>query len=576
MVKPKTISDKLLDLLQKKKLLSKSQLKKVLNIRKRQGGSVGNILVKENVITHKALMIFLSEQLGIPPIDLSKYRIDPDIAKLVPEKLAMQHIVIPVSKIGKTVTVAMSDPTNILALDDIRAAMPRHIDNVDVIIALGSDIREALGRIFGSQDEDITKAIKDAGNENVEVIEEERLVDVAEVSAESQSAPIVKVVALILNEALRRRASDIHIEPTEKDLRVRYRIDGTLREALRLPKKNQNAVLARLKIMSKLDITESRIPQDGRFRIKVGDREIDFRVSILPIAFGNKIVLRALDKSNLSLGLEKLGFLPQPLEAFRKAMKRPFGMVLLTGPTGSGKSTTLYSIVNQLNTPARNIVTIEEPVEYEVEGITQIQANADIGLTFANGLRSILRQNPDIVMVGEIRDSETADIAIKASLTGQLVLSTLHTNDAAGAITRLIDMGIEPFLVSASLVLTAAQRLQKKICPRCKEVVDIPRSVLERVGGNVNVGELMKRAPFYRGKGCNYCNGTGYLGRMGVLEALPMDDKIREMIIKRASTDEIQKYAVSKGMILLRDSALENFALGLTTLEEVLRITTEE
>ncbi|MGB2706114.1 MAG: GspE/PulE family protein, partial [Candidatus Omnitrophota bacterium] len=332
---------------------------------------------------------------------------------------------------------------------------------------------------------------------------------------------------------------------------------------------------ARLKIMSRLDITETRIPQDGRFRIKLGQREIDFRVSVLPIAFGNKIVLRALDKSNLSVGLEELGFLEKPLLAFKKALERPFGMILLTGPTGSGKSTTLYSIVSKLNTPQRNIVTIEDPVEYEVEGITQIQVNADIGLTFASGLRSLLRQSPDIVMVGEIRDFETADIAIKASLTGQLVLSTLHTNDAAGAITRLIDMGVEPFLIAASLILTGAQRLERKICPRCKEPVEIPRSVLERIGG-VNIDALMKRRPFYRGKGCPRCNNTGYMGRMGVLEALPIDDKIRDMIVKRIPNDEIKKYAVSRGMMTLRDSALENFAAGLTTLEEILRITTEE
>jgi len=574
-MKRKTISDKLLDLLQEKKILGKDQLKKVLNIHKKHGGSIGKILIRESIISHKDLMIFLSEQLDIPPIDLSKYKVDPQIAKLIPEKLAFKHNLIPMSKIGDTVTVAMSDPTDILAIDDIRTTIPPGIKNIDIVIAAGNDIQDALAKTFGASTEDLSAVIKNAGTENVEVIEEEKL-DISEVTAESQSAPIVKIVSLILNEALRGRASDIHIEPGERDLRVRYRIDGTLREALRLPKKNQKAVIARLKIMSKLDITENRIPQDGRFRIKLGQKEIDFRVSVLPIAFGNKIVLRALDKANLSVGLDKLGFREKPLSAFTTALERPFGMILLTGPTGSGKSTTLYSIVNKLNTPERNIVTIEDPVEYEVEGITQIQANADIGLTFASGLRSVLRQSPDIVMVGEIRDFETADIAIKASLTGQVVLSTLHTNDAAGAITRLMDMGVEPFLIAASLVLPAAQRLQRKICPRCKEPVDIPRSVLERIGAHINVDALMKRRPFYHGKGCSRCNNSGYMGRMGVLEALPIDDKIRDMIIKRAPNDEIKKYAVSRGMTTLRDSALENFAAGLTTLEEVLRITTEE
>ncbi|NQU95398.1 MAG: Flp pilus assembly complex ATPase component TadA [Candidatus Omnitrophica bacterium] len=574
-MKQKTLSDRLLDILQQKNLINADQAKKVLNIRKKEGGSLGKILTGENIITHKDLMVLLSEQLDIPPIDLSKYKIDPNIAKLVPEKLAMQHNLIPVSKIANTITVAMADPTDILAIDDMKTALPPDVSNIDIIIATHSDIKEAHAKIFGSPTEDILKIAVDADVETVEIVEEEKL-DIGEITVESKKAPIVKIVSLILNEALKRRASDIHIEPTEKDVRVRYRIDGALREALRLPKKNQNAIVARLKIMSKLDITENRVPQDGRFKIKSGAKGIDFRVSILPIAFGNKVVLRALDKSNLDIGLDKLGFLPGPLEAFKKALERPFGMILLTGPTGSGKSTTLYSIINKLNTPARNIITIEDPVEYELEGITQIQANPEIGLTFANGLKSVLRQSPDIVMVGEIRDFETADIAIKASLTGQLVLSTLHTNDAVGAITRLVDMGVEPFLVSASLVLTAAQRLQRSICPRCKEAIDVPRSVLERVAGTKDVEKLIKRKPFYSGKGCPRCNNTGYLGRAGVLETLTIDDAIRDMIIRRASTEEISKYAISKGMMTLRDSALENFAAGLTTMEEVLRITTED
>jgi len=481
-----------------------------------------------------------------------------------------------VSKIGNTLTIAMSDPTDILAIDDVRAIVSPGVETVDIIIASDNDIKESLAKLYGSPTEDIAKIIGNAEAGDVEVVEEEKL-DIGEVTAESQKAPIVKIVSLILNEALKGRASDIHIEPCEKDLRVRYRVDGVLHEALSLPKKNQNAVLARLKIMSKLDITDTRTPQDGRFRIKLGQKEIDFRVSVLPITFGNKIVLRALDKSNLSIGLDKLGFLPRPLEAFKNALEKPFGMVLLTGPTGSGKSTTLYSIVNSLNTPDKNVVTIEDPVEYQVEGITQIQANPEIGLTFANGLKSLLRQNPDIIMVGEIRDFETADIAIKASLTGQLVLSTLHTNNAAGAITRLVDMGVEPFLVAASIILTAAQRLARKICPRCKEKIDIPRSVLERIGGNRDsIDKLMKKEPFYRGKGCSHCSNTGYFGRMGVLETLTIDDTIRDMVIKKVSSDEIEKYAISKGMMALRDSALEIFASGLTTLEEVLRITTEE
>ncbi len=568
-----TLRDKLLELLEKKGILSKEKAKEVKASQKRTRGAIGKILIGENIISYRDLMIFLSEELSIPPIDLSKYKIDPKVAKLIPEKLSNKYNIIPISKIGKTITIAMSDPTDIFAIDDVKAVISG--GEVDIVIASETDIKETITKIYGSDLGDISKIVKGLESGSVELLEEERI-DIGEITAESKKAPIVKVVSLILNEALRRRASDIHVEPTEKDLRVRYRVDGALREALRLPKKNQNAVIARLKIMARLDITENRLPQDGRFRIRVGAKEIDFRVSVLPIAFGNKIVLRALDKANLSIGLEKLGFLPKPLKEFEKALTKPFGMILLTGPTGSGKSTTLYSIISRLNVPEKNIVTIEDPVEYEVEGITQIQANPDIGLTFAEGLKSTLRQTPDIVMVGEIRDSETADIAIKAALTGQLVLSTLHTNDAIGAITRLIDMGIEPFLVSASLVLVGAQRLCRKICPRCKEVVDIPRSVLERVVGKKNIDDLMKRKPFYQGKGCSHCNSTGYFGRIALLEAFTIDDTIRDMIVKRASIDEIKKYALSQGMMTLYDGALENVASGTTTLEEALRITTED
>lgn len=569
----KTLSDRLLQALEEKKLIDARQRKKVLDIHKKKGETVGKLLITENIITYTDFIAVLSEQLEIPAIDLSKYKVDANIGRLLPEKITRRHNLLPIAKIGNTLTIAMSDPTDIMAIEDVEASMPREIKKLTIVIAADNAIKDAFVSVFGTPGEDIAKVIEGVKTDDVEVIEEDRL-DLEEVVEESKKAPIVKIVSLILNEALKRRASDIHIEPCENDLRVRYRIDGALQETLRLPKKNQNAVIARLKIMSKLDITETRLPQDGRFKIKIADREVDFRVSILPITFGNKVVLRALDKSSLGAGLDKLGFLPQPLESFKKALKRPFGMILLTGPTGSGKSTTLYSIVNNLNTMERNIVTIEDPVEYEVEGITQIQTNADIGLTFANGLKSILRQNPDVVMVGEIRDSETADIAIKASLTGQLVLSTLHTNDAVGALTRLVDMGIEPFLVSASLILAGAQRLCRKICLRCKEEVNIPRSVLQRIGGSVNVDNLMKKRPFYHGKGCPKCGNTGYLGRMGVLETLLIDDCVRDMITMRASTDKIKEYAISKGMMTLRDSALEKFATGITTLEEVLRITT--
>ena len=573
-MKRKTLTDNLLAVIRENKLVSDAKLEKALSIQKKEGVSIGKILLRENIMPHKDFIALLSEQLSIPPIDLSKYRIDPAVSTLIPKKLALQHSIIAMAKIGDTLTVAMADPTDVVAVDSVRALTAPAVSNLDIVIAGENDIKEALSKAFGGTTEDMAEIVKDVETEDVEVLEDDKI-DIGEITAESKKAPIVKIVSLILNEALRRRASDVHIEPQEKNLRVRYRIDGVLHEAQRLPKGNQNAIIVRLKIMAKLDITETRRPQDGRFRIKMGNKNIDFRVSVLPIAFGNKVVLRALDKTNLEIGLDKLGFLPRPLEGFKKALEKPFGMILLTGPTGSGKSTTLYSIINTLNTPERNIVTIEDPVEYEVGGITQVQVKPEIKLTFANGLKSILRQSPDIIMVGEIRDFETADIAIKAALTGQLVFSTLHTNDAAGAITRLMDMGIEPFLIAASLVLTGAQRLARQICMRCKEPVDIPRSVFERLGSGVDINKLMKKAPFYHGKGCQRCGNTGYQGRIGVLEALPIDDRLRDLITGRASIDEIRKYGISQGMQTLRDGALENLAAGRTTLEEVLRITTE-
>ncbi|MCM8760880.1 MAG: Flp pilus assembly complex ATPase component TadA [Candidatus Omnitrophica bacterium] len=567
--------DRLINILINGKLITKEQLDAALDIQKRIGGSLGKILVWQGYISQKDLMVVMSRQLNIPPIDLSKYKVDKSVIALVPERIVKQYAIMPISKIGNVLTIAMSDPLNIFAIDDIKTLTNYQIQP---IIATENDIKEAISSYYGMEAQDITRLIEESGASDaleVEKVEEEEKIDVSEVVEESKKAPIVKVVNLILNEAMKMRASDIHIEPREKVLRVRYRVDGNLQDAMTLPKRNQNAIIARLKIMSKLDITETRLPQDGRFKISFEGKEIDFRVSILPVAFGGKVVLRALDKSSLSIGLDKLGFLPKPLATFKKALARPYGMILVTGPTGSGKSTTLYSIITQLNTPERNIITLEDPVEYEVQGITQIQARPEIGLTFSSGLKSVLRQSPDIVMVGEIRDFETADIAIKASLTGQLILSTLHTNDAAGAITRLIDMGVEPFLVASSLALVSAQRLMRRICPYCKEEVVIPPNVLERAGLKREIADVVKH--FYAGKGCQRCNKTGYHGRFGILEALLIDDAVREMIMRKASSDEIKNYGIKEqGMLTLRDNALENFVNGTTTLEEVLRVTSED
>lgn len=572
----RNLSESIIEALKSTNRISEEDIQKALiQFAKEENGKLRDILVRMGLITEKELASLLSLELKIPYLNLSKYKINPELGKLVPEKMARTHLIIPVSKIGAKLTVAMTDPLNIFAVDDIAILTQ---SKVDCVISTEKDILEAIDKLYINEKEDMSSIVEEiaAADEDVEVIKSE---DEGENVSEKSGtqAPIVKIVDLLLREALKKRASDIHIEPFEKIVRVRYRIDGNMQEAFTIPKKNQNAVITRLKIMSKLDITENRVPQDGRFKIRLPEKEVDFRVSVLPVVFGSKVVMRILDKTALSLGLETLGLLPETIRVFDEAVAKPFGMILITGPTGSGKSTTLYSVLSKLNTPEKNIITIEDPIEYQVRGITQIQARQEVGLDFASGLRAVLRQSPDVVMVGEIRDSETADIAIKASLTGQLVLSTLHTNDAAGAVTRLIDMKVEPFLIASSVVMVGAQRLCRKICLACKEKIEIPEEVFQRLGV-----DLKKIAPdpstriFLRGKGCDKCSNTGYKGRMSVMEALPIDDDIRDLIVKRVSSLEIKNYAISKGMTTLREDALKKFCQGLTTLDEVVRVTSED
>lgn len=566
-----TLSEKILNILIKAKRITLVQKQQLLSLQKQRGGSIKDLLINENLINSKELLALLSEEFKLPALDLSKYKIDPDVIKIIPERIAKQYHLICVSQIGSTITVAMSDPMNIFALDDLRVLTGKEIDPV---LATESDIGRAIERAYHGETAAISSLLDGSleGQPEAEMMDDTAgQVEISAVIEESQKAPIVKVVDLMVAEALHKRSSDIHVEPSEEGLRVRYRIDGNLHDILTLPKRNQNAILARLKIMSGLDITESRLPQDGRFKIRLEGKEIDFRVSALPTTFGQKFVLRALDKSSLSMGLDSLGFFPEPMALFKQAVEKPYGMILVTGPTGSGKSTTLYSILNQLNTTERNIITVEDPVEYQIEGITQIQVKPDIGLTFAAGLRSLLRQSPDIIMIGEIRDSETADIAVRASLIGQLVFSTLHTNDAAGAITRLIDMGVEPFLVASSVVMTCAQRLSRKICNSCKEEVDIPDEILKRFDIKLTKGQV-----FYTGKGCNHCNNTGYFGRLAALEVLMIDDKIRAMVLKKCSSDEIRDYAIkNNGMKTIWDDMVRKFKAGITSYEEVLRVASE-
>ncbi|MGD9015043.1 MAG: GspE/PulE family protein [Candidatus Omnitrophota bacterium] len=570
------LKERLIDILVKTKSISQEKLDKLIQLQKKKNLPLRKLLLREKVISEQELLSILSEHLYLPSLRLNKYKFDPKIIALVPEKFCRRYGIIPLSQIGNTLTIAMTDPLDIFVLDDLRTLTGCQID---IVLSPEEEIKKAIDNHYRKDSADLQQILSEISGEPMKPEDASSLqtgvkdeLELTDAVRESQTPPIVKLVDLMLIQALRRRSSDIHVEPEKDCLRVRYRIDGDLYDVLRLPKKNQNAVLARLKIISNMNITESRLPQDGRFKVRLENKEIDFRVSALPTSFGQKFVLRALDKSNLSIGLDQLGFSEQPLRLFKQAIAHPFGMILVTGPTGSGKSTTLYSVLNRLNTAERNIVTIEDPVEYEVEGITQVQARHDIGLDFSSGLRSVLRQSPDIIMVGEIRDSETADIAIKAALTGQLILSTLHTNDAASSITRLIDMGVEPFLIASSMIMVCAQRLCRKLCNKCRQVYEPPAEVLKEFG--IGVKEKIK---FYQAKGCDYCNHTGFFGRIAILEVLMIDDSVRQLIIKKGSLEEIKEYAIEKqGMKNLREDALLKVKNGLTTFDEALRITTEE
>jgi len=566
----KTIKEKVLAALIESQGISKKDLDGALKTQKETGASLDKVLFEKGLISEKDLLILLVKEFNIPTINLSKYKIDPSLKEVIPERVARQHHLIPISRLGKTITVALSDPFNIFAIDDLKTLTNK---DIDVVMSEESKITQALDNYYGTADlQSVAEVSRDIDIQDFEIVDEKGEAQGQETSLEeSVQAPIIRMVDLVIKEALSQRASDIHIEPGEESARVRYRVDGILRDVLKIPKVNQSAVIVRIKIMSGINITETQIPQDGRFKMRLSTKEVDFRVSLLPTTFGQKIVIRVLDKSSLAIGLDGLSFSSGPLERLKNAITQPFGMILVTGPTGSGKSTTLYSIVNQLNTVDRNIITAEDPVEYLIDGLTQIPVRADIGLTFASGLRAILRQSPDIVMLGEIRDSETADIAIKASLTGQLVLSTLHTNDAAGALTRLIDMGVESFLVASSVVCICAQRLCRTICPKCREEVHIPDKALVELKSKIKPG--MK---FYHGKGCDFCRQTGYRGRVGILEVIEVDETIKEMLIRSQSSADIKNYAIKKGMTTLWDDAVNKFIEGTTTIEEVFRVTSSE
>jgi len=566
---------KLGEMLLKAGLVTQAQLQEALEAQKKNGGRLGLNLVKLGIVREDDITQLLSEQYGVPFINLRHFEIDQAVIKLIPCEVAQKYLVIPVNRTGATLTIAMADPTNVFAMDDIKFMTGY---NVEPVVASEVALREAIDQYYGSTHALELKKVMDEmaeqETEALEVLEEEEELDVHKLEAATEDAPVVKLVNIVLTDSIKKTASDIHIEPYEKDFRVRYRIDGVLYEIMHPPMKLRDAIISRLKIMAKLDISEKRLPQDGRIKIKMKlqgkNKEMDYRVSVLPTLFGEKIVLRLLDKDNLVLDMTRLGFESESLLKFEKAILKPYGMVLVTGPTGSGKTNTLYSSIHRVNTPETNILTAEDPVEFNLHGINQVQMKEQIGLNFATALRAFLRQDPNIILVGEIRDFETAEIAVKAALTGHLVLSTLHTNDAPSTINRLLNMGIEPFLVSTSVNLICAQRLVRRICKECREEVQLPSHALVDVGFNA---EEAPRLKLFKGRGCTNCNNTGYRGRLGLFEVMEVSDEIRELILSGASAIELKRKAIEEGMISLRASGLQKLREGVTTVEEVLRET---
>ncbi len=560
-------SSRLGEMLVKSKLITEDQLKKALAQQSTAGGRLGSNLVKLGFLTEEDITSFLSKQYGVPSINLAHFEIDQSVIKLVPAEIAQKHMVIPINRKGSVLTVAMADPSNIFAIDDIKFLSGF---KVEPVVAAETSIKNAINKHYDSAGlvKDILQGYDDREVATVE--EGDEGPDVGDLQRATEDAPVVKLVNLILSDAIKKGASDIHIEPYEKSFRVRYRIDGVLYDTMQPPMKLRAAIISRAKIMAQLDIAERRLPQDGRIKIRMGQKEIDFRVSTLPTIFGEKVVLRLLDKSNLQLDMSSLGFDPQALQLFEKAILAPHGMVLVTGPTGSGKTTTLYSGLHRLNTVETNIMTAEDPVEYNLAGVNQVQMKAEIGLNFAAALRAFLRQDPDIIMVGEIRDYETAEIAIKAALTGHLVLSTLHTNDAPSTVSRLINMGVEPFLVAASTNMILAQRLARKICNSCKEEITVPRQALVDVGF---APDESKGLSCYQGKGCMECNDTGYRGRVALYEVMPITEDIKDAILQGASVNEMKELGRKHGMKTLREAGLQKIREGMTTIPEIMRVT---
>jgi type IV pilus assembly protein PilB len=565
------------ELLMRMGKITQRQLDEALKVQRQSGGKLGEVLVSLRVLTEKDILKGLSEKFNVPLIDLGSFEIEDSVVKIIPSHYARRYHIMPVMKKRTTLTIAMPDPTSLNTISDIKFLTGYHVEPV---IASESDISRAIEKYYGGGSQaggQLKKVIEDLGviqEASLQVVEDEEKMDVATLEADARQAPVVNIVNLLIAEAARKDASDIHIEPYENEFRVRLRVDGVLYDIVKLPMKYKEAVVSRIKVLSRMDIAEKRLPQDGRIKIhmKLADvsKTLDLRVSVLPTLFGEKVVMRLLDKDNLMLDMNRLGFEPEGLLRFEEAIFKPWGMVLVTGPTGSGKTSTLYSALSRINTPEVNIITAEDPIEFNLPGINQVQIHESIGLTFAGALRSFLRQDPNIILVGEIRDAETAEIAVKASLTGHLVLSTLHTNDAPSAVTRMVNMGIEPLLVTSSVILIAAQRLVRRICQDCKEEVDVPRKALLNIGFPPDEADCVKA---YTGKGCVKCNNTGYKGRISLYEVMPLTDTLRQMILEGGTVIDLKKRAIEEGMITLRQSGLIKIKAGITTMEEVIRET---
>ncbi len=583
------------ELLLKEKRITSEQLQDALTYQRQNGGKLGANLVKLGYIQDDEITALLSKQYGVPSISLGQFEIDPAVIKLVPAETARKYQIVPLSRSGATLTIAMTDPTNVFAMDDVKFMTGY---NVEPVVASETGVSESIEKYYGaapaggssrgSQNpavqivsgesalEMAAKALEEMPSDigDVEVMEDLEEISAEALTRQGEEAPVIKLVNVILMSAISKGASDIHIEPYEKEYRVRYRIDGILYNVMTPSLKMRDAITSRVKIMAKLDIAEKRLPQDGRIKIRFNDggalKDIDFRVSCLPTLFGEKIVMRLLDKGKLMLDMTKLGFESESLRKLETQIQKPWGMVLVTGPTGSGKTNTLYSSISRINTPETNIMTAEDPVEFNLPGVNQVQVRENIGLNFAAALRSFLRQDPNIILVGEIRDFETAEIAVKAALTGHLVLSTLHTNDAPSTINRLMNMGIEPFLVASSLNLVCAQRLVRRVCANCKEPEDLPPPALEQIGFSPEDAKAVKA---FKGKGCEKCNGTGYKGRVGLYEVMEITDELRELVLVGASALELRRKAIEEGMITLRGSGLRKIKDGVTSVEEVLRET---